>query len=826
MQKYLILALFLLLSCTYSEKEQVSISEIPYEWNGEYSLESNPYVISLVIKDGKIFSYTSGEEIFPKKFMDEDSRVYFYNNTAYVISKDVKFSFSRSNNGELVYSSSTKTLTLRYIPYKEREIVTATTTTLSTFKYDRKETSAIESVNVPVLPSEWDGIYARQDAPNRRAIIIKKGKVFSALGQGDVEIFPKGLERVLPSSGIIDNSSNIIEVSSEFGNMKMEFVYNNNVSLRKILHTNFDGSTTTYIVYVGLPKIPKLYFSSNIGSRGEGRLNKPYSLTIDDKNIYIMDTEDNLIQVFRKSDNKFMFNFGGWGGIDGKFNGPKGITNDDKYLYISDTDNNRIQIFDKSGKFIKTIGDIEETLMEGYFSNPRGVAVDDNNIYVVESGNNRLQVIDKNTYSYVHLFGSKGRKLGFFNSPRGIAVDDTNLYVADSGNHRIQIFDKKELNNGEIKTIGKQGGGNGELYFPEGIGIGDKYIYIVDYGNSRIVIFDKEKLTYAGRLGEQGDEDGQFAYPKGIAIDKNNFYVADTDNDRVSIFNSAKGTFVSSFGVRKPLGKEFDIPKGIAVSNLHVYISDSGNNRIQVLDKNGNFVTMFDGKLGVIFGQLYNPTGLFFNRDSLYVADTNNSRIVVFNRLGTSTLEFGTEGTRDGKFKFPMGVFADDENIIVADTNNHRIQIFDLSGNLLSVFGEEGFVNGTFYKPEGVFADKDKIYVANTGNNRIEIFNRKTLEYDSRFGREGKLPGEFTDIVNLYVDKNYIYTLERGSSRVQVFSRYTKELKMVSDFGKVGSGNGEFFKPNAMAVDYENAIYIADSNNSRVSTIRIDMIEQ
>jgi len=49
---------------------------------------------------------------------------------------------------------------------------------------------------------------------------------------------------------------------------------------------------------------------------------------------------------------------------------------------------------------------------------------------------------------------------------------------------------------------------------------------------------------------------------------------------------------------------------------------------------------------------------------------------------------------------------------------------------------------------------------------------------------------------------------------------------MVSDFGKTGSGNGEFFKPNAMAVDYEKAVYIADSNNSRITAIRIDMIEQ
>ncbi len=857
---FLIVLFYLLSSCSCMKSDLGELDGIPESWNGKYSIESSPELAVLDIRDGKIFSAITGDELFPAKFMEKRSKAYYYSDRAIVKEDSVEYSFSKLADGSILYSSSTKTLILKYRPYVDLSTLGTTTTTSSTTTTTVKlygldvlkgipaeilggeqakpeDGSLIVSpegstnlpieqgppervIIVPTVPAEWNGIYARANSQNKKALIIRDGKIFYADGKGDIEAFPKGLEEV-------SSSRNRVEVSSEFGNIKVDFIYNRDPTLRQILYTNFDGAVTNYVIYVEPPKVPRFSFISNIGSSGEGRLNKPYSVSVDDKNIYVLDTDNNMVQVFRKTDNKFLYNFGGWGTVDGKFNGPKGINIDERFIYIADSDNNRIQIFEKNGKFVKTIGSITETFMEGYFNNPRGIAVDEKNLYIIETGNSRVQIIDKKTYEYVTFFGSKGRKTGYFYNPREIAIDDKYLYVSDSGNHRVQIFDKKELDHGKIASIGSQGGGDGQFYYPEGLVAGVQYLYVVDYGNSRITIFNKEPpFNFAGKLGERGDDDEQFAYPKGITIDKNNFYVADTENNRISIFNSNTGAFVSTFGSRKPEPKEFNMPKGIAVDRSLIYIADSGNNRIQVLDKNGNFVTMFDGKSGVALGQLFNPTALFKTKDSLYVADTNNSRIVVFNRLGASTLEFGSEGTREGKFRFPMGVFADEENIIVADTNNHRIQIFDLDGNFLNVFGEDGFVDGTLHKPEGVYADRDKIYIANTGNNRIEIFDRKTLAFDSRFGREGANPGEFEDIVGIYVDKNYIYTLERKSSRVQVFSRYTKELAFVRSFGSVGSGNGELLTPEAMAVDFERALYITDTNNNRISTIRINMVEQ
>jgi len=65
----------------------------------------------------------------------------------------------------------------------------------------------------------------------------------------------------------------------------------------------------------------------------------------------------------------------------------------------------------------------------------------------------------------------------------------------------------------------------------------------------------------------------------------------------------------------------------------------------------------------------------------LFFGSFASSQIVVAEP--SFSLEFGSFGTGDGKFKSPSGLAIDTGNnlLYVADTNNHRIQIIDLDGN-------------------------------------------------------------------------------------------------------------------------------------------------
>jgi sugar lactone lactonase YvrE len=53
--------------------------------------------------------------------------------------------------------------------------------------------------------------------------------------------------------------------------------------------------------------------------------------------------------------------------------------------------------------------------------------------------------------------------------------------------------------------------------------------------------------------------------------------------------------------------------------------------------------------------------------------------------------------------------------------------------------------------------------------------------------------------------------------------RYTKEGKYVRDYGKLGSGAGEFAGPHAMAIDSQGRIFVADRSNNRLQIFDKDM---
>ena len=53
--------------------------------------------------------------------------------------------------------------------------------------------------------------------------------------------------------------------------------------------------------------------------------------------------------------------------------------------------------------------------------------------------------------------------------------------------------------------------------------------------------------------------------------------------------------------------------------------------------------------------------------------------------------------------------------------------------------------------------------------------------------------------------------------------RITKEGKFVSEFGKLGSGPGEFMGPHALAFDSQGRLFVADRSNNRVQIFDRDM---
>ena len=125
---------------------------------------------------------------------------------------------------------------------------------------------------------------------------------------------------------------------------------------------------------------------------------------------------------------------------------------------------------------------------------------------------------------------------------------------------------------------------------------------------------------------------------------------------------------------------------------------------------------------------------------------------------------------------------------------------------------------GFFDGPQDVAVDRDRnIYVADTNNNRIQ-----KLEDDGRplfmFGKMGSSQGEFFKPRGIAVDDRFIYVADTGNHRIQIF---TASGRFVLSYGQKGFKKGEFNRPIGICVGKKGQIYVADTDNHRLVELKI-----
>ena len=204
---------------------------------------------------------------------------------------------------------------------------------------------------------------------------------------------------------------------------------------------------------------------------------------------------------------------------------PQAVVAGPSLVFIVDQDNNRIQVFARNGGWLGRIGNGQGS--GNYeFNGPKDIAVDaDGNYYVADSGNYRVQKYDSNG-TYVRTFGGvQGSGDGQFNGGvLAVAVDrDGNVYVGDKLNFRVQKFDREGH---YLRSFGSPGSDPGQMGSPWEIAVasnGD--LFIADPDNVRVQQFTKQ-----GQLVRVFDQP-PVSSPPGVALDlQDNLYIADEDN--------------------------------------------------------------------------------------------------------------------------------------------------------------------------------------------------------------------------------------------------------------------------------------------------------
>ena len=157
-------------------------------------------------------------------------------------------------------------------------------------------------------------------------------------------------------------------------------------------------------------------------------------------NIFILDTEKNLLRLFTK-DRVQTREIGGSGWENNQFDRPTGIwARNGIDVFVADYGNHRIQRFDRNLNYVSTLYTREDPNPDGRFGYPSDVAVS---------------------------------RLGY-------------LFICDTENSRIvkvNQFTQVE------KTFGGFGAGEGRLYAPMQVETGPKdHVYVVD--GARLLVFD------------------------------------------------------------------------------------------------------------------------------------------------------------------------------------------------------------------------------------------------------------------------------------------------------------------------------------------------
>ena len=159
---------------------------------------------------------------------------------------------------------------------------------------------------------------------------------------------------------------------------------------------------------------------------GKGQLNRPYSITRNDKWVFVSDCSHNAVFKFQITNNKYVCQ-----SAKGELDCPLCITVDTNgEVLVADSNNNRIAIFNSELKLVREIG-------KDKLKSPRDVKMNKNNIFVADS----------NKINNIHIFTESGDiirsfiKLDNGTGPIHFCFDlYNNIIVSDYRSKSIQIY--------------------------------------------------------------------------------------------------------------------------------------------------------------------------------------------------------------------------------------------------------------------------------------------------------------------------------------------------------------------------------------------------
>jgi DNA-binding beta-propeller fold protein YncE len=519
-----------------------------------------------------------------------------------------------------------------------------------------------------------------------------------------------------------------------------------------------------------------------------------------------------------------------WGGPGRGYDWPvsnHGITVDDKgNVWIGGNDNKDAHIlkFSPTGSFLLQIG---HPGARGGSNDPANlwraakVVVDPatNEAYVADGyGNHRVVVFDADTGAYKRHWGAYGEKpddtdLGAYDPAAkpvrqfrtvhcAMVSNDGFVYVCDRVNDRIQVFRKDGtfVKEAFFETQTLRSGSVWDLAFsrdPE-----QAFLYLVDGVNEQVRVVRRSTLEVLTSFGDGGRQPGQFFGVHNIATDsKGNLYTTETyTGARLQRFLfKGLGPVPRHQGVAWPAradGPRNDLPQPYRTTR------DWG-----ALPPGMAWPAVTAVEPGPD-GSIYVVERCFKNS----CAGRSEPPILKYSPEGTLLASWG-----QGLFVFPHGATVDRQgNLWVTDAGGengkgHQVFKFSPQGQVLMTLGRAG-VSGSgpdlFDQPtDVVVAPNGDIFITDSHrnglNNRVVKFTAAG-KYVREWGRKGSGPGEFSEPHTIAMDsRGRLFVGDRENNRIQIFDQDGRYLDQWHQFGR----------PSGIVITPDDTMYVADSES-------------
>ncbi len=195
--------------------------------------------------------------------------------------------------------------------------------------------------------------------------------------------------------------------------------------LRRPINIEIDADGTRYVADVALQQV-MVYSKTGKFLRALGVKDqfKPVDVALFGNKLYVLDIEDNEVEVLDKKTGELLQTIGEPGGEEGQLAKPTNLAVDgDGYLYVTNTLNCRVDKFDPDGAFVFSFGQCSDNL--GSFVRPKGIDVDDNGfIYVVDAAFENVQIFSPEAELALYFGGPGGPDVpGSLWLPADISLD-------------------------------------------------------------------------------------------------------------------------------------------------------------------------------------------------------------------------------------------------------------------------------------------------------------------------------------------------------------------------------------------------------------------